>query len=120
VIIGRRTQIGEYTTISQQVTLGGNFGNRDAEGRWTPRIGAFCWICTGAVVAGPIEVGDYTIVGANAVVTRPVPAYAVVGGVPAKVIRTQDPDKTWLLGGTKKDPSSGRAAADIPTGDLEA
>lgn len=38
-------------------------------------------------------IGEYAVVAAGAVVTKDVPAYAVVGGVPAKVIRMQDPSE---------------------------
>lgn len=46
------------------------------------------WIGTGAVILPDVEVGEGAVVGANSVVTRDVPPYTVVGGVPAKVIRT--------------------------------
>ena len=39
----------------------------------------------------PHRLGEYAVVAAGAVVTKDVPDYAVVGGVPAKVIRYQDP-----------------------------
>jgi virginiamycin A acetyltransferase len=49
-------------------------------------IGSGTWIASGAVVIGGVTIGDNVIVAANAVVTRPVPDYAIVGGVPARVI----------------------------------
>jgi acetyltransferase-like isoleucine patch superfamily enzyme len=46
------------------------------------------WIGTGAVILPGIEIGEGAIVGANSVVTKNVPDYTVVGGVPAKKIKT--------------------------------
>jgi len=37
-----------------------------------------------------VTIGEYAVVGAGAVVTKDIPAYAVVGGVPAKVIKMLD------------------------------
>ena len=34
-----------------------------------------------------VSIGDYAIIGANAVVTHDIPAYAIAAGVPAKVIK---------------------------------
>ena len=49
------------------------------------------WIGIGATLCPGVTVGKYAVVAAGAVVTKDVPDYAVVGGVPAKVIRMQDP-----------------------------
>jgi acetyltransferase-like isoleucine patch superfamily enzyme len=57
-------------------------------------IGANCWIGYGACILRGVRVGDNAIVGTNSVVTRDVPANAVVGGVPAKVIRMRDVPET--------------------------
>lgn len=50
-------------------------------------IGNDVWIGTKAVILDGVTVGDGAIVAAGAVVTKDVPPYAIVGGVPAKVIR---------------------------------
>src|SRR5215218_3947398 len=53
-------------------------------------VGSNVWIGYGACFLRGIRVGDNAIVGTNSVVTRDVPANAVVGGVPAKVIRIRE------------------------------
>lgn len=50
-------------------------------------LGNDVWIGSHAMVLGGVKVGDGAVIGAGAVVTKDVPPYAVVGGVPAKVIR---------------------------------
>lgn len=50
-------------------------------------IGHDVWIGHGAVIMPGVSIGNGAIVGANAVVTRDVPAYAIVAGVPAKPLR---------------------------------
>jgi acetyltransferase-like isoleucine patch superfamily enzyme len=50
-------------------------------------IGNDCWIGDGAFIVGGISIGDGAIVLANAVVTKNIPPYAIVGGVPAKILR---------------------------------
>ena len=49
------------------------------------------WIGMGATICPGVTIGEYAVVAAGAVVTRDVPDYAVVGGVPAKVIKYLDP-----------------------------
>jgi acetyltransferase-like isoleucine patch superfamily enzyme len=53
-------------------------------------VGSNVWIGYGACVLRGVRVGDNSIIGTNAVVTKDVPANAVVGGVPAKVIRMRE------------------------------
>ena len=50
-------------------------------------LGNDVWIASGADIKRGITIGDGAIVGAGAMVTKDVPPYAIVGGVPAKVIR---------------------------------
>jgi acetyltransferase-like isoleucine patch superfamily enzyme len=54
------------------------------------RVGHNVWIGYGACVLRGASIGDNAVVGANAVVTRSVPANAVVGGVPARLIRMRE------------------------------
>jgi acetyltransferase-like isoleucine patch superfamily enzyme len=57
-------------------------------------VGSNVWIGYGACILRGVTVGENAIIGSNAVVTREVPANAVVGGVPAKLIRMRDEPKT--------------------------
>jgi acetyltransferase-like isoleucine patch superfamily enzyme len=54
------------------------------------RVGHNVWMGYGACVLRGTTVGDNSVVGTNSVVTADVPANAVVGGVPARVIRMRD------------------------------
>lgn len=50
------------------------------------KIGSGCWIASGAIVSGGVTIGDNVIVASGAVVSKDIPDYAIVGGVPAKII----------------------------------
>jgi FkbM family methyltransferase len=58
-----------------------------AEKKGKIRIGNDVWIGEGAFISKGVTIGDGAIVAARAVVTKDVPPYAIVGGVPAKIIR---------------------------------
>jgi acetyltransferase-like isoleucine patch superfamily enzyme len=58
------------------------------------RIGHNVWIGYGACVLRGVTVGDNAILGTSAVVTGDVPANAVVGGIPARVIRMREAPTT--------------------------
>lgn len=52
-------------------------------------MGNDVWIGYEAVILAGVTIGDGAVIGARAVVTRDVPPYTIVGGVPAKPIRTR-------------------------------
>ena len=74
-----------YSTLCQaQIT----FSSSTTFEEFAPiNIGNDVWIGAHAIILDGISIGDGAIVGAGSVVTKNVPAYAVVGGVPAKVLR---------------------------------
>lgn len=56
-------------------------------------IGNDVWIGQRAMVMGGVRIGNGAVVGAGAVVTKDVPPYAIVGGVPAKILRYRFTDE---------------------------
>lgn len=57
-------------------------------------IGSDVWIGYEAVIFAGVTIGDGAIIGTRAVVTKDVPPYTIVGGVPAKPIRKRFSDET--------------------------
>lgn len=84
VVIGETAEVGEDVTIFHGTTLG---GTSMSKGKRHPTVGSRVVIGAGAKVLGPIEVGDDSRIGANAVVVKDVPEGAVALGVPATVKR---------------------------------
>lgn len=105
--IGRFTSIGDHCTInptghptdwlstSSAFYEPGLFGPVDGprfEGAGPVSIGSDVWIGAHAAVMGGVSIGDGAVVAFGAVVTSDVPAYAIVGGVPARLIRYRFPE----------------------------
>jgi acetyltransferase-like isoleucine patch superfamily enzyme len=53
-------------------------------------VGNNVWVGYGACVLRGVSIGDNSVVGTNSVLPKDVPANAVVGGVPARVLRMRD------------------------------
>ncbi|HEX8690021.1 MAG TPA: acyltransferase [Solirubrobacterales bacterium] len=113
VEIGRKTVLGQECTISayERVRIGEQCVIADRamfidfdhgvveverpirnQGIYTRpvEVGSNVWIGYGACVLRGVSVGDNAIVGTNSVVTKDVPANAVVAGIPARIIRMRD------------------------------
>lgn len=84
VVIGETAVIGDDCTFYHGVTLGGQGDVKN--GRRHPHIGNGVIIGAGAIILGPITVGDNAKIGAGAVVVRDVPARSTAVGVPARII----------------------------------
>lgn len=105
------TNIGRFCSVSDYCVIGlpahyistisssplFNFRKNGTKSSWVSKnmrdipfdveIGNDVWIGYGAMIAGPVKIGNGAVVAGGAVVTKDVPPYAIVGGVPAKVIR---------------------------------
>lgn len=120
--VGRNSRVvhadvGKFCSISGAVRLGMGTHTLDklstspifterhnsTKHQWTDRqmvnpfkrvtVGNDVWIGTGVMVMGGVTIGDGAVIGAGAIVTKDVPPYAVVAGVPAKVIRYRFTDE---------------------------
>jgi len=88
IVIHGATVIGDDCLIRHGVTTG-NTGVDDPLG--APTIGNRVQFGAGAKILGRVRVGDDVIIGANAVVVHDIPDHAVVGGVPARILKMRAP-----------------------------
>lgn len=80
IVVNSETKIAENVTIRQGVTIGNKSGSI------APILAAGVDIGAGAIIIGPIVIGERAVVGAGAVVTKDVPAGQTVAGNPARLI----------------------------------
>ncbi len=81
VVIGETSEIGNDVTIYQGVVLGGVSLERKKR---HPTVGCEVVIGAGAIILGPITIGDCAKIGANSVVLHDVKPYTTVVGIPAR------------------------------------
>ncbi|MEJ4113485.1 serine O-acetyltransferase EpsC [Corynebacterium kroppenstedtii] len=97
VVIGETTEIGDGVMLYHGVTLGGQVLTQTKR---HPTLGDNVTVGAGAKVLGPITIGANTAIGANAVVTKSVPADCIAVGIPAtcrhrqgsECVKLVDPD----------------------------
>ena len=90
VIIGNNVIIGPGTSIFSENHNHGDLEikiNKQGVVRKGVTICDGAWIGSGVIVLDGVTIGESSIVAAGAVVTKSVPAFSIVGGVPAKLIR---------------------------------
>lgn len=84
VHVGPTVQIGKGCTMLPGVV----FGNKHQKIKnQSVIVGDNCYFGLGVKIFGPLTIGNNVIVGANSVVTKDIPDNAVVGGIPAKIIK---------------------------------
>lgn len=84
VVIGETAEVGDDVLIFHGVTLG---GKSFAEGKRHPTVGDRVVIGAGAKLIGPILIGEDAKIGANAVVTKNVPAGATAVGANSRLVQ---------------------------------
>lgn len=90
VIIGKNCKIGPFFCVWSQSSYVDHDFNFESEIK--PKIGDIVihdavWIGANVIISPGITIGENSIIGANSVVTKDVPPFAIVGGVPAHIIR---------------------------------
>lgn len=103
-----KIHIGDHVMIAKGVSIITGEHRTDIQGRYMDEINdkekkasndedvtleGDNWICTNACILKGVTIGKGSIVAAGAVVTRDVPPYSVVGGVPARVIKKRFDDE---------------------------
>ena len=92
----RTEHLRDFTHVGPNVHIGHNctmlpgvvFGNKGEESdNHHVVVGDNCYIGLGAKIFGEVRIGNNVTIGDNAVVTKDIPDNAVVGGIPAKLIK---------------------------------
>jgi acetyltransferase-like isoleucine patch superfamily enzyme len=117
LVIGDDVFTGPYVYITDQ-----NHGYADPEvpiGRQMPlnaavRIGSGSWLGAGAVVLPGADIGRNVVIAAGSVVRGTVPDRCVAAGVPARVVRSYQPDNGWSLMSRTVSPASVSPASVSP------
>ena len=101
IVVGRGSAIGNGATLFQGVSLGAKSWSCEEISRF-PRIGNHCYLFAKAGIYGGVNLGDYCIVAAHAVVTKDMPAGSLARGVPAQIIPEEGRKAitAWLSGTT--------------------
>ncbi len=95
---GSPVEIGDYTLVAPNVCIAGfshdiyNIHSYSEKGGVS--IGAYCWLGANCVVLPGVILGEHTVVAAGSVVTKSFEeGYCVIGGNPAKILKTLDINK---------------------------
>lgn len=100
-----KVTIGSYVSIAQSVNIICDSGPNASPvmQRIFPlengpiKIGNHCWIGAFAMIMPNVELGEFCVVAAKSFVKKSFPAYSIIGGVPAKLIRTMTAEEISKL-----------------------
>lgn len=92
---GRRgLHIGKNAVIAYDAiiwTLNHDYNDIHFCGKGGPvKIGAYSWICSRSIILPGVTIGEGAVVASGAIVTKDVPPYTIVGGIPAKIIGNRE------------------------------
>lgn len=99
-IIESAVQVGDHCLIGDGVQIRDSNYHQIGEGgtvkRAPIRIGRNVWLANGCMILPGVEIGDHSVVGAGAVVTRSVPARSIVAGNPAAIVGNVEASGDWI------------------------
>jgi acetyltransferase-like isoleucine patch superfamily enzyme len=119
LVVGSHTNIGRHAHLDARgdLTIGNNVNISDEVAVWTAEhdiqaedfpitrgpvvVGDRVWLCFRSIVLPGVSLGEGCVVASGAVVTKDVPPFTVVGGIPAKVIGDRSRCLTYELGDPK-------------------
>ena len=82
-------------------SLNHDYNDENFCGKGAPvEIGAYAWVCSRSILLPGVKIGEGAVVASGAVVTKDVPPYAIVGGIPARIIGQRD-KKNYKYGYSK-------------------
>ena len=105
-VVHAETRFRGPALVYHGITIGDSYGSRPG----VPEIGSHVLLGAGCSVLGGVRVGDFSIVGAGAVVTRDVPSGHVAYGNPARIKPLSDPARLAEIFGIAV-PAAEQAAA---------
>lgn len=91
--INGNARLGKYCRIQEGVTIGATDGSKKA-----PQIGDYVYIGSGAKIIGDISIKDHSQIAAGAVVVKDATEVGTYGGVPAKIISSNDSSCNLIIG----------------------
>ena len=89
IYIGDHTSIGDRCIITTHANIPSNTPLKKIYPRTVKEtiIGEGVWIMPSCIIAPGVKIGNYAVIATGAVVTKDVPEYTLVGGVPARVLK---------------------------------
>ena len=88
IVVGETAEIGDDVTLYQGVTLGGTSWSK---GKRHPTLEDRVVVGAGAIILGPVRIGNDSRVGSSSVVIHDVPSHSTVVGIPGKVVHRREP-----------------------------